>query len=164
MTSLTVSHEFNSSETISNEKNVTDMITFIESYENPFCLSFITEPKLHNILTQEIMTEEIRNVTCPENRVIPLFDIPRRKIHEKTKRLSDTIHRNNLKTFTSIRTEKEAIESKKEKKKESAQAQKLIEPARVRGFDSEELFKYNLVPSKFFFGVDGIMTKPMKVL
>ena len=56
---VTVSHEFNTSETISNEK-VTDMITFIDSQENLFCLSSITKPKLHNILTQEIMTEEIR--------------------------------------------------------------------------------------------------------
>ena len=57
---VTVSHEFNTSETISNEKKVTDMISYIESHENPFCLSSITEPKLHSILTQEIMTEEIR--------------------------------------------------------------------------------------------------------
>ena len=35
------------------------MITCIESHENPFYLSSITELKLHNILTQEIETEEI---------------------------------------------------------------------------------------------------------
>ena len=57
---MTVSHEFNTSETILNEKKVTAMITYNESHENPFCLSFTTEPKLHNILTQGIMTEEIR--------------------------------------------------------------------------------------------------------
>ena len=57
---VTVSHEFNTSETISNEKKVADMITYIEPHENPFCLSSFTEPKVHNILTQEIMTEEIR--------------------------------------------------------------------------------------------------------
>ena len=57
---VTASHEFNTSETISNEKKVTDMIAFIDSQENLFCLSSITKPKLHNILTQEIMTEEIR--------------------------------------------------------------------------------------------------------
>ena len=49
--------------------------------------------------------------------------------------------------FTSIRTEKKAIESKKkEKMKESAQAEKLMERARERGFDTKELFKYDLVP------------------
>ena len=56
---VTVSHELNTSETISNEK-VTDMITYIASHENLFCLSSVTEPKLHYILTQEITTEEIR--------------------------------------------------------------------------------------------------------
>ena len=66
------------------------------------------------------------------------------------KRLSYTIHRNNLKTLTSIRTEKKAIESKKnEKKKESSQARKLMELARVSGFDTKKLFKHDLVPPKY---------------
>ena len=68
-----------------------------------------------------------------------------------------------MKTFTSIRTEKKAIETKKkEKKKGSSQAQKLTELFRVKGFDTKELFKYNLVPSKDLFGEDGLMTKPVK--
>ena len=68
-----------------------------------------------------------------------------------------------MKTFTSIRTEKKTIKSKKkEKKKESARAQKLMELAGVRGFDAEELSRYDLVPSKYLFGEDGLMTKPVK--
>ena len=159
---VTVSHEFNTSETISNEKKVTDMITYIESHKNPFCLSSITEPKLHNILTQEIMTEETRKDLLHVQKIgSELYSTFREETFiKKTKRLSDTIHRNNLKTFTSISTEKKAIENKKkEKKKESAHAQKLMDLARVRGFDTKELFKYYLVLSKYLFGEDGLMTQ-----
>ena len=147
---VTVNHEFNTSETISNEK-VTDMTTYIESHKNPSCLSSITEPKLHNILTQEIMTEEIhKNLLHIQKIRSDLYSTFReeRFIKKTTKRLSDIIYRNNLKTFISIRTEKEATESKKkEKKKESVQAQKLMELARVRSFDTKELFKYGLISS-----------------
>ena len=147
---VTVNHEFNTSETISNEKKVTDMITYIESHENPSCLSSITEPKFHNILTQEIMTEEIHKDLLHVQKIrSDLYSTFREeRFIKSTKRLSDTIYRNNLKTFTSIRTEKKAIKSKKkEKKKESVQAQKLMELARVRGFDTKELFKYYLFSS-----------------
>ena len=147
---VTINHEFNTSETISIEKKVTDMITYIESHENPSCLSSITKLKLHNILTQEIMTEEIRKDLSHVQKIrSDLYSTFREeRFIKRMKRLSDTIYRNNLKTFTSIRTEKKAIKSKKkEKKKESVQAQKLMELARVRGFDTKELFKYDLFSS-----------------
>ena len=97
------------------------------------------------------MTEEIRKDLLHVQKIwSDLYSTFRKKIHKKVKRLSDTIHRNNLKTFTSIRTEKKAIESKKkEKKKKSSQAQKLMELARVSGFDTKELFKHDLVPCKY---------------
>ena len=119
-----------------------------------------------NILTQEIMTEEIRKDLLHVQKIgLDLYSTFREeRFIKKPKRLSDTIHRNNLKTFRSIRTEKKAIESKKKKKKkESAQAQQLMELARVRGFDTKELFKYDLVPSKYFFGKDRLMTKLVKI-
>ena len=37
-----------------------------------------------------------------------------------------------------------------------------MEFARVRGFDTKELFKYDSVPSEYLFGEDGLMTKPVK--
>ena len=58
---LTVHHEFSKSETTAREKNVKDMMDYIELYENPFKVSHKTEPRLHNIVTQEVMTDEIRS-------------------------------------------------------------------------------------------------------
>ena len=37
-----------------------------------------------------------------------------------------------------------------------------MELARVRGFDTKELFKYDLVPCEYLFGEDGLMTKLVK--
>ena len=66
------------------------------------------------------MTEKIRKDLLHVQRIgLDLYST----FIKKTKRRSDTIQRNNLKTFTSIRTEKKAIESKKKEiKKESVQA------------------------------------------
>ena len=71
---------------------------------------------------------------------------------EKTKRLSNTIYRANGKTFNSIHSEKETNRSKDKKdQKETAQAQRALDLAQVRGYDIRHLFKYDLVPSSYLF-------------
>ena len=55
---------------------------------SPFCLLSITEPKLHNILTKDIMTEEMRKDLLHVRKIgSDLYSTRlRRKIHKKKKR------------------------------------------------------------------------------
>ena len=55
---LGLHHEFTPSETKACEERVQKMITFITGHENPF---YILVPELHDILTQEKATDQIRN-------------------------------------------------------------------------------------------------------
>ncbi|KAH3709239.1 hypothetical protein DPMN_068701 [Dreissena polymorpha] len=50
---LTVNHEFKNSETSAREANITDMVKYIQSYENPFETQS-EEVTLHNIINQQI--------------------------------------------------------------------------------------------------------------
>lgn len=56
---LTVNHEFKDSETNARGANITDIMRCIQLYENPFDTDSM-DVKLHNIINQQIMTEEIR--------------------------------------------------------------------------------------------------------
>ena len=140
------------------------MITYIESHENPIHVSPGTEPKLHNILTQEIMTDDIReDILNASQKGQELYDNFRHERYvEKSKRLSETIHRTNIKTFKSIHAEKKLSEKKKDQKRETAQAQKTVDLARVRGYDMKHLFQYDLVESSPLFDDNGFMTDPRK--
>jgi hypothetical protein len=101
---LTVHHEFSVSETKAREKNVTDMMEYIKLYENPFKINCNTDPKLHNIITQEVMTDDIReHMTNVKEKGKELYtEFRRERLVLKDKALSDTIHRNNIKTCNSI--------------------------------------------------------------
>ena len=83
------------------------MIEYMLEHENPVHVSGTTEPKLHNILTQEIMSEDIRNnmlkVTDIGKELYTSFR--RERYIEKSKRLSDTIHRTKLKTCKMLHIE-----------------------------------------------------------
>ena len=54
------------------------------------------------------------------------------------------------------------IQRKQQKKKESTSAQKQLDLARVRGFDIEEMLKYDLVSSSSLFDQYNLMSKPVK--
>ena len=82
-----------------------------------------------------------------------------------TKRLSDTINRNNVKTFASAEGKKASAPKRKQKqdKKELGVAQKQLDIARVRGYDAQEVFTYDLVKTSYLFSdEDGLMKKPTK--
>ncbi len=101
---LAVNHEFSSPETKARETNVTDMISYIETYDKPFSITPTTEHKLHNVISQEIMTDDIRkDVMNIEDTGSHLYaDFRKQRFVDKSQRLSDTIHRNSVKTFKSI--------------------------------------------------------------
>jgi len=64
-TELTVGHKFNISATLNSEALVRDVIEYIKQNENPVPIPEadveLEQPLLHNILTQEIESSEIRD-------------------------------------------------------------------------------------------------------
>ena len=166
---LAVSHEFTKAETDRQECNITNMIKYVLSLENPTCVSSNTERRLHNILTQEILpndiSQDLKNVFQIGTALYKDFRIKR--FLDKTEKLSDTIHRRNLKNFNTTHSQQakqKKADTAKKSKKDIFQAQKLIDLARVRQFGVKELFKYNLVSSSYLFEADGLMKPASKSL
>ena len=73
-----------------------------------------------------------------------------------------SIHRVNVKTFKSISSEKRPTKAKKKDQTKTAQAQRTLDLARVRGYDIRHLFKYDLVPLSYLLDGCGFMTDPKK--
>jgi hypothetical protein len=140
------------------------MMPYILTHENPAHVSSDTEFKLHNIITQQIMSDEIRfSILSYQKTGQDLYDTFRKeRFVQKSKRLADTIHRTNLKTFKSIHAQKRPDAKKKDQKKESAEAQKIVDLARVRDYDIKHLFEYDLVQSSYLFDNSRFMTDPKK--
>ena len=116
-------------------------------------------------MTQEVMTSEIRHdLLSVQEKGLELYTAyHRERFVERSKRLSDTIHRTNIKNFQSIHSQKKADQtSKKGQKKEFSQVQKVLDLARERKYDSKELLKYDLIPSTYLFDSEGLMNKPQK--
>jgi hypothetical protein len=161
---LAANHEFSTYQTESRENKICDMVSLISAHENPFVMP-CHQPTLHNIMTQEIMTEEIRNdlLDIRDNAMGIYKSFRRDRFITKQASLSSTIHRNNLKTFQSIHGKSKSMStSKRDAIKEYALAQKTMDLARVREYDMEELLKYDLIPSSYLFEEEGLMTKPVK--
>lgn len=152
ITELAVIHSFSRRQTQETESKVDKMIACILNYENPLEVKKTTELKLHNFLTRAIMRDEIQDslLSVQETGLNLYNKFRKERLVEKTKRLSDTIHRNNVKTFASAE-EKKASSSKVKKKqgKEFGVAQKQLDIARIRGNDAQEVFTYDLVQTSY---------------
>src|SRR5207248_999035 len=102
-TELTVNHSFSHRQTQGKESKVDKMMAYILKYENPFEVKQTTELKLHNFITRAIVSDDIQDsllsVQVTEFNLYHTFR--KERLVEKTKRLSDTISRNNVKTFAS---------------------------------------------------------------
>lgn len=82
---------------------------------------------------------------------------------DKTTRLFETIHRTNLKTFSSIHKPGQAqMASGKSSTYRDGQMQKVLEVARARGTSMEELLRYDVSSSSPLFDEDGFMTNATK--
>ena len=64
-------------------------------------------------------------------------------------------------TFANAERKKTSTQKIKQKqdKKELGVAQKLLDIARVRGYDAQEVFTYDLVKTSYLFDEDGLMKK-----
>ena len=121
--------------------------------------------KLHNILTQEVMSDDIRSqlLSVMEIGTKAYETLRKERFVEKSVRFSSTIHRTNLKAFLSIhKHEKENKGKSSGKKKEDAQIRRSTEIARARGRTMEELFQYDVSSTSYLFVEDLTMTKPQK--
>ena len=161
---LVLHHKDTAAEIKRGEQNIRTMMEYILSKENPLALT--SEPRLHHILTQEVMPEGIRNdlLDVLENGERIYHQFRKNRFLEKNEKISDTIHRNNITTFVSIKENQGKAKKVKEKtlKKDMVNAQKLIDLARVRNFNDKKLFEYNLVPSSYLFDADGLMVESGK--
>jgi len=95
---------------------------------------------LHNILTQEIVSSDIRDDLLNfKTKSSNLYDKFRReRLVTKEKSLFDPVHRNNLKTFKSMKPEKGKQQVGEQGSKKLAEAQKIFDIARVRNYDIKE--------------------------
>ena len=141
-TELTVNHSFSHRQTQENESKVFKMIAYILKYENPFEVKQTTELKLHNFLTRAIMPLEIQeSLLSVKETGLNLYN----------------------KTFANAERKKTSTQKIKQKQdKELGVAQKLLDIARVRGYDAQEVFTYDLVKTSYLFDEDGLMKKPTK--
>ncbi|KAG1651190.1 hypothetical protein GQR58_027383 [Nymphon striatum] len=108
------------------------------------------------------MTEEIRNdiLNASERGKKKYVAFHNERILSKTLKISATIHRMNLKTMISIKNK--STRTTKKVIREMNMAEKSIEIARDRGLATEDLLKYDVLPSPMLFDDHGLITKPEK--
>ena len=162
--SLSEEHVISKAEIATGEGKVQAIIATIERNENPFELH-PEQVKLHNILTREVMSDDIRSqlLSVKEIGTKAYETLRKERFVEKSVRLSSTIHRTNLKTFLSIHKSKKESKGKSSgKKKVDAQMRQTIEVARARGKNIQELLQYDVSSTSYLFDLEGLMTKPQK--
>lgn len=161
---LSEANVISKAETAAGEQKVQAIIATIERNENPFKL-VPDQVKLHNILTQEVMTDDIRSelLSVMEIGTEAYETLRKERFVEKSVRFLSTIHRTNLKTFLSIhKPEKENKGKSSGKKKKDAEMMRSIEVARARGRTMEELLQYDVSSNLYLFDNEGLMAKPQK--
>lgn len=153
-------HESSLSSTTKKERHIQAMMAFIEEKGSP--LSPEAPATLHNFVTKEIMDKDIRHdmLNAYEKGKEKYLEFRHQRFEQKSTRLSDRIHRTNLKTMQSIRQKPQ--QTTKTVVREMIIMEKTVEIARDRGFTTEDLLKYDVASSPLLFNTDGSMTKPSK--
>ena len=113
------------------------MMNFIEERGSPFSADCPT--KLHNFVTKQVMSTEIRKdvLNASEKGKKKYRAFNSEQIIDKTVQLRDTIHRGNLKTMISIEDKPKQITKKVIRAIISLTSQ-LIEVARYRGLSTDD--------------------------
>lgn len=120
-----MNHEFNLPATRSSEALVDEIIRYVKEHDNPVRSSAQKSKDdvqtLHNIISQELMPQEIRNdllqfdATCKT-----LYETFRTERFVTRQRLiSDTIHRRNLKTLKKLHSSKAHSPNKSQREPEA---------------------------------------------
>ena len=153
-------HELSQSTTDRKECHVQAMMKFIEEKGSP--MSPDACQTLHNFVTKELMPTDIRDdilnaLTKGEQKYLTLRN---ERFSEKTTRISNSIHRTNLKSMSSVRSKGQKTVKKVVKKINIVG--KTLEIARDRGLTTDDLLNYEIVPSALLFDEDQMMTKLTK--
>ena len=153
-------HEASQSTTDRKEGHIQEMMKYIEDTGSP--LSRDCHPVLHNFATKEVMTEDIRNdvLNAHESGKRKYEAFYNERIVNQTLKLGETIHRHNLKRMISIRNKPQ--KTKKKVIRQMNMTEKSIEIARDRGLGTDDLLKYDVVPSPMLFDGGRLMNKPEK--
>ena len=145
------------------------MIGYIKEHDNPVTSSARKSKDdlqiLHNIISQEVMPQEMRDDLLKFYATCTTFyeTFPSERFVTKQRSIFDTIHKKNLKTFKSKMAEKQSRQTKvKESRKQLAETQKIFDTARVREYDIQELLTYYLIDTSYLFDAEGLMVKPNK--
>ena len=145
--SLIEVHTISKTEITSGEQKVQAIIATIDKNESPFQV-VSGQAILHNILTQEVVSDDIRShlLSVVDIGTKAYETLRKERFVEKSVRFSSTIHHTNLKTFLNIhKTEKEnKVKTPVKKKKEDAEMRRSVEFARARGRAMEELLQYDV--------------------
>ena len=134
------------------------MIEYVELYENSFQTTEGTEKQLHTIISQEVIPREVREgMLSDESKSLQLYNEFRKgRFLDRTKKLSDTTYRNNIKTCQSIKAVKSSTTTSTKKKiSEAAAGHSVLEIAQARGYSTKKLFRYDLIPTSYLFYEDG---------
>ena len=152
-------HQSSQATTDRNERHIHAITKFIEEKGSP--LAACSSRTLHNFVTKEMMPEDIWKdmLNAVEKGKEKYLAFRRERFIEKSARISSTIHRTNLKPMKSIRTKPQ--KTIKTTLKAMNIAERNIEIARESGLKTENLLKYDVVPSPLLFD-EGIMIKPTK--
>ena len=142
------------------EAHLQEMMRFIEEKGSP--LSVGTSPTLQNFATKELMSDNIRNdmLNAYTKGKEKYLTFRKERFLQKTTRISNTIHRANLKTMKTVRNKPQ--KTIKKTVKEMNIAERNIEIARERGLSTTDLLNYDVVPSPVLFDYEGLITKPAK--
>ncbi|KAK7085413.1 hypothetical protein SK128_014519 [Halocaridina rubra] len=132
-----VNNFFSKCETEFGERNIQAILTVMEKKECPF-MKDATQPNLHNIMTQEVMTGEIQNQVL------------------QVKATGTTAYERNY-----VRKGQEAS-GKSQRKREDKQRQCVIKIARARGSSMKELLEYDLTSSCYLFDDQGLLAMGSK--
>ena len=145
------------------EDQIQNMIYYIENKGSPFTSSCPTI--LQNFVTKQQMTHDIRNdlLNASQKGKAKYLEFRKEFFIEKSRRLSATIHRSNLKSMKNILLSDSHSQKASCIAKTVSTNDRKIEIARERerGLTTDDLLKYDVVHSPLLYD-NGFMTKPNK--
>ena len=160
-----VNRTFSAACTNSDERDIQAIIDVIDANENPFSGTKFCK-KLHNIMTNEIVPEDISKQLLNAETIgqVSYAQFREKRFLQKSERISDTIHRNNIPTFASIHRQplSKKTTPRKKLKAEETKIQRELDIAKERGHAMSELLQYDIGTSSYLFDEEGLMKTATK--
>ncbi len=136
------------------EKSVVEKMGYVQPFDIPFHVSSGSQPRrLNHILTQAVMPDEVRHdlLNVKQNGDEYYMTHRKERYIDKSVPLSSTVSRSNIKTFANTAHVSTVSQKAGNDKESLSQGHKMVDLARVWGYDIHEVFKYNLVEGSYLF-------------